>query len=150
MITRICIVCVNINMTTVAFITKHTPCTGIDRGVQEWCHFICSHSACRVYVYDEENRKPKVAKQVFVNLRRNKRVQIPEPGASPSTVVTPDTVVDAYARRTDFVEDVPNERDGLLSDDARVVDFVRKYGYSPNMDTLFLLDSDAIVTIYPR
>lgn len=123
--------------------------TDIDRGVQEWVHFICSQSACRVYVYDQDNRTPKVPKQVFVNLRRTKRVQVPKSEESfvpKNTVVTPDNIVDAYARRKDF----SGNFEELLSNDIKLIDFVRKYGYSAHSDSLFLQAEDAIVTIYPR
>lgn len=104
-----------------------------------------------MYVYDEEKRKPKVAKQVFVNLRRNKRLNIPPSEvAANSKVVTCDNVVDAYARRKDFISDMPNEADGLLSDNSGLVDFVRTYGYNSDADMLYLLCPDAIVNIYPR
>lgn len=98
-------------------------------------------------MYDEEKRKPKVAKQVYVNLRRTKKVHV---GKDASGVVTRDTIVDAYARREEFRKDIPDEQNDFFCDDCSLKDFVRQYGYSPDTGMLFLQEPDAIITIYPR
>ena len=58
--------------------------------------------------------------------------------------------MDAYVRRKEFVVYMPYEKDGLFSDNSRLVDFARTYGYNSEADILYSLCPDDIVSIYPR
>ena len=119
----------------------------LDRGVQEWCHFITGKPACRLYRRGKDGA-PKVPTQVKLNLYRSKIVRPAEPEDCPEKVVTLNSIVDAYANRMKLTNIFPSYDFGQMN----LLQFAKKFTYVPSFERVYERKSDdiPILIAYPR
>lgn len=113
----------------------------IDRGVQECCHFINSQPAvCRLYMSPQGSIKSLT--EVKVNLKGSKMIK-DNKNFKKKEIVTQDSILDAYSKRTQWNSDCPN------IDQMSLIEFVKKFRYFPERDVIESRVNDVFVTCFP-